>query len=1037
MRPARRIYTVPPGRPFLTALAEALLAGHLPSPGGARPGPMQLADVTLLLPTRRATRALQEAFLTAGDGRAMLLPRIKPIIGSAEDPLLFVSAHELAEGGGEIDPPISEIGRQLALAMLVLRWSEAERRGSGPEADIGAYMPTAARTPAQAARLARELARLMDAMEIEDVDYARMQSLVPDTFAEHWERTLEFLRIVTEHWPAHLAQHGLVSKMQRDKAQVLAQAQRWRESPPVAPVIVAGVMSSAPVVTELLRVVAGLPNGALVLPGLDQSLDEESWGTIVPAHPEHPQFGLKKLLDALDVRREDVLPLPGAAPTVAERQRAHLVSEAMRPARTTERWHRFTAAADKREMAQAIAGVAILEAPSAEDEAEAIALILREVAETPGRTAALISPDRQLARRVAVRLEAWGLQVDDSAGQPFAKTAIGALLDLAIEAAATRFEPVALVSLLKHPLCRLGMGPAELRGAVRALELAAFRTPYFGQGLDGVAAALERAQADMREGKRRHRAVRRLGPDDWKAADRLVERIGRIFRPLEALFASPAKTPLAAIAKAHVQAVEGLAATGSDERATTLWQGEAGDKASQFFAALIDASAPAPAMAAADYPEFYRRLVAEETVRTRGAAHPRLFIWEPYESRLQQPDVVILGSLNEGTWPQAADPGPWLNRPMRAALGLPAPEERIGDAAHIFTSLLGVDRVTLTRAAKIDGVPTVPSRWLLRLQALLAGLGVAANADRPWLAWAHARNALDRPVRPVRAPEPRPALDLRPRKLSVTAVEKWIANPYAIFAQRILDLEPLPMLGRPPDAALRGQIVHDALGRFAARFPKVLPEDVCGELVNLARTQLAQLTGSPRVAAFWAPRFARFAAWFAETEASRREGVRQVLAEVEGALVLAGTGKPFTLTARADRIDIGARGLVITDYKTGGNIKDLAGRAVQGEAPQLPLEAAIAAAGGFTGLPTGPVAALRYISGSGGEPAGQEALLKNGDVAALAKSAREGLERLVAAFDKEATPYRALRRARFTYRYDDYAHLARVAEWSAETDEEV
>jgi ATP-dependent helicase/nuclease subunit B len=271
----------------------------------------------------------------------------------------------------------------------------------------------------------------------------------------------------------------------------------------------------------------------------------------------------------------------------------------------------------------------------------------------------------------------------------------------------------------------------------------------------------------------------------------------------------------------------------------------------------------------------------------------------------------------------------------------------------------------------------------------------------------------------------------------VTTIEKWIANPYAIFAQRILNLEPLPLLGRQPDAALRGQIVHDALGRFATRFPQQLPDDVCAELVAFAEAGLAELTGSPRVAAFWAPRFARFAAWFAETEPARRAGVTRSLAEAEGAIVLAGPAGPFTLTARADRIDVGDKGLVITDYKTGGSIKDLASRATQGEAPQLPLEAAIAAAGGFTGLPAAKVAALRYISGSGGEPPGQECTLKNGDVAQLARAARQGLEKLIAAFDNAATPYRALRRARFTYRYDDYAHLARVAEWSAETDEEV
>src|SRR5262245_19615074 len=773
-RPMRRIYTVPAGQPFLTALARALLAGNLPTPGAARPGPFELADVTLLLPTRRATRALQEAFLAAGDGSALLLPRIRPIIGSGEDATLLASALELVDGRGETEPAIGEIARHLALAKLVLRWSEAERAGSGPEADIAAYLPTAARTPAQVARLARELARLMDTIEIEDVDYAGMRTLVPDTYAEHWERTLAFLGIVTEHWPAHLAQHGVVSKMQRDKALVLAQARQWRQSPPDAPVIVAGVMSSVPAVTELLRAVASLPNGALVLPGLDQRLDEESWQTIVPAHPEHPQFGLKKLIDALGVRREEVLALPGDAPTAAQRGRAGLVSEAMRPAPTTEKWHRFATQADRNEMEEAVAGVSVLEPPSAEDEAEAIALILREAAETPDRTAALVTPDRVLARRVAVRLEAWGLTVEDSAGEPFAKTAVGALLDLTIEAAAKRFEPVALTSLLKHPLCRLGMPAVELRRAVRALELAAFRTPYFGQGLAGVAAALERAQADMRESKRRHRVVRGLRPDDWRTARKLVKELGRVFRPLEALFQSSAKTALSTIATAHVEAAEALGRGGSDAEVASLWQGEAGEEAAKLFATLLDANVPAPEITAADYPEFYRSLVGNESVRARVAGHPRIAIWEPYESRSQQPDVAILGSLNEGTWPQAADPGPWLNRPMRATLGLPAPEERIGAAAHDFTSHLAASRVVLTRAAKVDGAPTVPSRWLLRLEALVKGMGPSLDPETPWLAWAAQRNAAGSRKR-LRAPEPRPPVAVRPRQLSVTTIETWIA----------------------------------------------------------------------------------------------------------------------------------------------------------------------------------------------------------------------------------------------------------------------
>ena len=1024
MPTARRIYTVPPGRPFLLALATALLRGELPTPAGARPHPLQLADTTLLLPTRRATRALEQAFLRASGGSALLLPRIRPIIGGTEESLgALGNAADLAtDSAGELPPAISDMGRQLALARLIMAWSEAEG-GS--------------RTPAQAAKLARELARLMDAMEIEEVAPARLRSLVPDAFAEHWERTLKFLRIVTEAWPAHLKERGLLSKMQHAKQLVLAQARRLEATPAPAPVIAAGVMSSVPAVTELLRVVTALPQGALVLPGLDQTLDEESWQSIVPAHPEHPQFGLKRLLDALGVRREDVMPLAGPEPTRAQRARAALLSEAMRPARTTERWHHLMLGTGSKTITRALAGVSVLDAPGAEDEAEAVALILRHAVETPGRTAALVTPDRALARRVVARLATWELCVEDSAGQPLGKTAIGAFLDLVVEAAATGLQPIALMALLKHPFCRLGMAADELRRGARTLELAVFRATYLGAGLEGVAAGLEQAAANARVRRRRPEAVRCLGGEDWQAARDLVRRLTKALGPLAELFGSSAKVPLAALVAAHSAAAEALGLTQAGTEGAPLWRGEAGEEAAKFLITLMSEESFAPHMRAIDYPAFYRSLAEEVTVRASAPTHPRISFWEPYESRLQHADVVILGSLNEGTWPQAADPGPWLNRPMRQALGLPAPEQLIGDAAHIFTSLLGAAEVYLTRAAKIDGVPTVPSRWILRLQALMAGAQqrqAVASADRPWLAWARQRNALAGPARPVRAPEPRPALCLRPRQLSATAIEKWIANPYAIFARHILRLEVLAPLGRQPDAALRGQIVHEALGRFAQRFPDRLPEAVCAELAALAEAALGELAASPRVAAFWAPRFARFAAWFAATERTRRTGMTATLAEVEGAIVLAGKAGPFTLKARADRIDVGPNGLAISDYKT-GNVSDLKRRAEQGRAPQLPLEAAIALVGGFTGLPAQVVLSLSYISAAGGEPPGQECAL-DADVVRLAREARDGLTRLIAAFDDPDTPYRALRRARFTYRFDDYAQLARVAEWSAETVEE-
>ena len=455
---------------------------------------------------------------------------------------------------------MSEIERRLVLTMLVQRWSQTIRRDTGDAAHLGEHAAAAgANTPAQAAHLAAELARLMDMVETENVPLDGLAALVPDEYSEHWKRTLEFLEIITAFWPAYLAEKKLLSPAARRNQAILAEAKRLSDAPPSGPVIVAGVTGSVPATVELMAAVARLPQGAIVLPGLDLHLDAESWAAIAE-HPEHPQFGFAKLLAALGVERADVQQLRGADLSAAGEAREVLVGEAMRPSGMTGRWQQYIAAADANAVRAALDGVSLIEAPSAQDEAETVALILREAAETPGRTAALVSPDRLLARRVAVRLETWGIRVDDSAGRPFAKTPPGTFLDLAISAAADDFAPAAVMALLKHPLTRLGLDAFAVRRAGRALEIAAFRDVYLGRGIDGIAEALARAEEAVTGGRRRHRAVGRLWPDDWRGAEDLVARLQAAFAPLLAVFATKGEQPLQAIAQAHVAVAEALCA---------------------------------------------------------------------------------------------------------------------------------------------------------------------------------------------------------------------------------------------------------------------------------------------------------------------------------------------------------------------------------------------------------------------------------------------------------------------------------------------
>lgn len=1022
-----RVFTIPPGRSFLETLARAVLDGQLPEPGSAPRGPFDLADVTIILPTRRSAKGLQEAFLAVAPGRSLLLPTIRPIGQMDEDAGLMEALSGPArflglDGTAAEDLPaaIAPLERRLALTQMVLAWAARTER------------PV---TPAQASALAKELAGLMDMVETEKATLEGLANVVPDAHSEHWQQTLDFLGIITQVWPPYLAARGLSSPSARRNKLIEAEAERLQTSLPKGPVIVAGVTGSVPATAALMKVVAGLDQGAVVLPGLDHLLDATGWEAIRPpagqAHPEHPQYGLSKLLSELGLTRAGVRVLPGAEPDPPAVARARLISEAMRPAATTDTWHVF--AQDRENQATtkaALDGVCLLEAPSGQDEAEAIALILRQAAEDPRKSAALVTPDRNLGRRVAILLEEWGLMVDDSAGRPLAKSPPGVFLDHVAETIHSDFAPGPLMALLKHPLARLGLPIGQVRRSVRALELLAFRQAYIGTGLDGIARALDNAEREALDESFRPRAVRRLRAEDRTGAREILVLLRTAFEPMATHWQSFEPQPLKVLAQAHIACAEGIAADPQGE-ARQLWQGEDGEAAAQFLARLTEDAAPSIDLRPTDYADFYRSLLAGEAVRPSVALHPRLFIWGPYESRLQQPDIVILGGLNEGIWPPTADPGAWLNRGMLKAVGLPAPEEKIGFLAHDFTQALGAPEIYLTRSNKIDGAPTVPSRWLLRLRALLGGLGLDAELQpppkMPWLSWAARRNASGDVV-PIRRPAPCPPVPLRPRKMSVTAIETWLANPYAIYARSILQLDELPALTDTPGANLRGSFIHQALHRFVKEHPASLPSDIEGQLMVLLDEIMADHAAHPRVAAFWRPRFRRFATWFAETEPGRRDGITGLFSEVSGQRRLEGPAGPFDLTARADRIDVSAQGLIITDYKTGTPPTEREVAALL--RPQLALEAAIAEAGGFAGLEAMPVIALRYIAAKGGEPPGEERLIK-AVPAALSAAAMDGLCMRIAEFDRESTPYRAQRRSGFRYDFDSYAHLARVDEWSA------
>src|SRR6202163_1628967 len=494
IRKPMRVFSVPVSVPFLRTVIAALVDGRLVEGFAARAHPASLAQATLYLPTRRAGRMARETFLDELRGDAVVLPRIVALGDIDEDELAFADEAEQLSGSAplEIPPKLAELERRLTLAKLVAAWAKSP-----------VSAPLVVGGPASTLALATDLARLMDDMVTRGVGWEALDGLVPDQLDKYWQHSLEFLRIARQAWPAHLAEIGKIEPAARRDLLIEAEAKRLT-SRQNGPVIAAGSTGSMPATAKFLHAVSALPQGAVVLPGLDTDLDDEAWQSIggiedaqgkftTPPASNHPQFAMHALLHRFGIRRGDVEILGEPA----ARGRDVLVSEAMRPSNATAEWHRRLAQPDIADkISRGMTNLAVIEAANPEMEALAIAVAMRE-ARHLDKSAALVTPDRALARRVMAALGRWNLAFDDSGGDALMDTSPGIFARLAAEAVAKQLEPPTLLALLKHPLCRLGGAQGAFKDAVETLELALLRGTRPPAGTGGLARDFDRFRAEL------------------------------------------------------------------------------------------------------------------------------------------------------------------------------------------------------------------------------------------------------------------------------------------------------------------------------------------------------------------------------------------------------------------------------------------------------------------------------------------------------------------------------------------------------------
>lgn len=992
-----RWWSIEAHRPFL----EDLAAGVLDWLG--EDAPETLSDAVILLPNRRAARAFTEALTLLSGDRPVLLPQVRPLGDLEEDEPPF------APGELELDlkPAISPLKRRFELARLV-----TAHHGGVVE-------------PLRALEMAEALAAFLDSCQIEEVaDPGRVADLVQSDLAGHWRSTAAFLAVAVEEWPKRLEELGLSDPAARRVTLLKRLAAAWDERPPSFPVIAAGSTGTVPAAAAVLGAVARAPSGCVVLPGLDRDLSQTAWDQIAGDDGEqHPQGALKRLITRHGIDRAGVRAWPArdtGESAHSGRARRRLIAEALKPPASTADWTRAIDTMRKDggdPIAEGLKGLTAVTARTEEAAAALAAVLMREGVETSGRTVALVTPDPLFARRVQARLGRWGLLADSSAGAPLSETPAGVRL-AQLAQLARGFGAVPLLAILKHPWTMLA-GPDE----IEALEREGLR----GAGPADWDAVRRRLETN------RYRAGKRRKDEDQARIDTAHRLLDRLEGVLSALTGMDAATP-ADRARVICEAVEALG--GGAE----VWRGPDGACAARLMAALMTEGAEAGILNPAAFAELLGRLMGAEVVRTGGDAHPRLRILGAIEARLVRADRVILAGLEEGVWPRGGGTDPFLSRPMRKTLGLPTPERRIGLSAHDFAQIACAPEVCLLHTERRDNQPSVKSRWLWRLETLVRGAFPDAPRlpQRPDLLELARR--LDVPdadppqtLRPAQRPAPKPPVAARPTRMSVTRVEEWVRDPYATYARFVLNLHQLERPDERVDARLRGTAIHSAMEVFAREWETLGEAGAQDRFLTRYLAELEAAGMTPAALAREKALGARMADWVTGFERDRRAGRPHVTLEAYGEWSPA---EGFTLTARADRMEVAGGRLSVIDYKTGA--PPTKKQVESGFSSQLSLTAAIAREGGFGAALKAEPHDLLYVRLTGRDPAG-EIMDRSSEAgaAALADEAVEGLGNRIRQYASPDQPYRSRIAPQFAQaRVSDYDHLARVAEWSTAAEDE-
>ena len=987
-------YSIPASQAFADNLVTGIIDKF--------PESEQLAKIELYLPSRRAISSIEKAFFKHQKEGPILLPKIFAVGEPDEEAALKIIVEGL-----ELDESINGFERQCLIATQIQLLPIGGRRMA----------------PATAMKLASSLCLLIDQMQRAGTPLSAIKDVLPDELSTHWQEILKFLTILFDYWPSILAERGKIDPVARQQKLLQAQLDYWTSHPPNAPIILAGSTGTLPMTRAFMKVISQLPMGAVIFPGIELDIEDTDWHAIEQdrVHPLH-QIARSMLELELPLSEVRYWHVTEQMQHKSVRSRQIVLREVMRPASRTSQWRRL--AVEHSELStSSLEGLKVMSVTDSFQEAELIAGLMRETLENKNKTAMLVTPDRMLARKVQAALMRWNIIVDDSAGSSLILSSPARFLASIIRVVQEDASPYALRALFKHPFATAGLERAEFTYLANLFEEQILRGPLPKKNWESWTTLV--AQTSELKGFWQTCLLPAFTPlrDAYRSTNPSLDTL--------TIALMQTAQNLSSLPENSADLVSDINETQSDAP-LHIYSDFAGTALLELLSDMIRFGSNYPIIASEFHNTFFV-LCQEVVVRTPYDQHPRLKILGTIEARMQQADIVILGGLNEGVWPPFSERDTWITNATRTQLGLPDRYWRIALSAHDFMMAASAPEVLITRSVVTDGVPTQISRWLARLDAVLAAAGLSSYLDKQIPVWMKAVNARKIPdiVKPISQPEPKPAIAHRPSQISATDFEQWIKDPYGFYVNKILKIKQKQQIDEPPSVALRGSLIHDVIAEFSKRYPTgKLPKDAGEQLHKIVDTHLSKWSNITYIDLFWRQKFSVILNWLLEEERRRRHDRFHVIAEKEGRIELSIGQRSILITARADRIELHQdNNYQLIDYKSGNPPSKL--KVSSGTAVQLLVEAAILSKGGYNiSDKTALDIKLFYwqLKGRITAPAKIDDVTPDDfDVSIIF----DQLFELVQIFENEEQPYLSEPNSAQRPKFSQVRHLARIKEWRA------